>query len=197
MLVYINKLRDRLSHPYPPRPQYAPHRWTQPAYGIKTQYAPQPDLSSPLDTAGIKFVQSTTGSLLYYSHAVDSTLVVALNEIVTSQAAPTENTKAKVQWFLDYVATYPNAKIRFSKSDMILYIDSDAAYLVLPNAQSRYAGHFYLSNKATNPSCSRPPRNGLIHTKCKGIRSVVASTAEAETTGVLAIAKLPFPFVEP
>ena len=30
---YIKKLRDRLSHLDPPRPQYAPHRWTQPAYG--------------------------------------------------------------------------------------------------------------------------------------------------------------------
>ena len=67
---------------------------------------------------------------------------------------------------------------------MILYIDSDAAYIILPNARSRYAGHFYLSNKATSTSCPRPPCNGPIHTECKSIRSVVASAAEAETTGV-------------
>ena len=75
--------------------------------GQHTQFAPQPDLTSRLNKAGIKYVQSTTGSLLYYSRAVDPTLLVALNEISTSQAIPTETTKANVQWLLDYVATYP------------------------------------------------------------------------------------------
>ena len=181
---YISKLRDRLSHPYPPRPQYAPHRWTQPAYGKKTQFAPEPDLTAWLDQQGTHYVQSTTGSLLYYSRAVDPTLLVALNEIATSQANPTEQTRAKVKWLLDYVATYPNATIRFYKSDMVLYVDSDAAYLVLPNARSRFAGHFYLSNRFPTTSCPKPPSNGPIHTECKAIRSVVASAAEAETAGV-------------
>ena len=131
---YIKKLRGRLGHPTPARPQYAPHRWTQPAYGQCTQFAPQPDLTSLLNKPGIKYVQSTTGSLLYYGCTVDPMLLVALNEIATSQATPTEKTKAKVQWLLDYVATYSNANIRFYKSDMILHINSDAAYLVLPNA---------------------------------------------------------------
>ena len=193
MSTFPQKLCDRLSHPDPSRPQYAPHRWTQPAYGIKTQYTPEPDTSSPLDACGIKFVQSTTGSLLCYSRAVDPTLLVALKEIRTSQAAPTETTKAKVQWLLNYVATYPNAKICFTKIDMILYINSDAAYLVLPNARSRYAGHFYLSNKTQNPTCPRLPRNNPIHTECKGIHSVVASAAEAETTGVFGDSQIAIP----
>ena len=76
---------------------------------------------------------------------------------------------------------------------MILYIDSDAAYLVLPNARSCYAGHFYLSNKTINPTCPRPPCNGPIHTKCKGIRSVVASAAEAETTVVFGNSQIAIP----
>ena len=33
---------------------------------------------------------------------------------------------------MDYLATYPNAYIRYYASDMILNIDSDAAYLVAP-----------------------------------------------------------------
>ena len=193
MPKYIHKLRDLLAHPDPSRPQYAPHCWTQPAYGLKTQYAPEPDASSPLDAHGTKFVQSITGSLLYYSRAVDPTLLVALNEIATSQAAPTEATKAKVQWLLDYIATYPNATIHFTKSNMILYVDSNAAYLVLPNARSRYAGHFYLNNTPQNPTCPRPPRNCPIHTECKAIRSVVASAAEAETTGVFGNSEIAIP----
>ena len=67
---------------------------------------------------------------------------------------------------------------------MILYVDSDAAYLVLPNARSRFAGHFYLSNRIPDPSTTAPPRNGPIHTECKAIRNVVASAAEAETAGL-------------
>ena len=85
---------------------------------------------------------------------------------------------------MDFVATYPNEKIRYCKKDIILFVESDAAYLVLPNAKSRYAGHFYRSNKA-NPKLPRPPRIGPIHTECKTIRDVVASAAEAETAGII------------
>ena len=187
---YIAKLRSRLNHPNPNKPQHAPHSWTQPAYGKKTQFAPPGDSSTPLDNKGTKFVQSTTGSLLYYSRAVDPTILPALNEIATSQARPTENTRKKVQWLLDFVATYPNAKIRFYKSDMILYVDSDAAYLVLPNARSRFAGHFYLSNHVNNPTTFAPQPNGPIHTECKTIRNVVASAAEAETAGLFGNSQL-------
>ena len=37
----------------------------------------------------------------------------------------------------EYLATYPNEKIRYHGSDMALYVDSDAVYLGLPNARSR------------------------------------------------------------
>ena len=100
-------------------------------------------------------------------------LLVALNEIATSQVTPTEKTKAKVQWLLDYLETYSNSKIRFNKSGMILYIDSEAAYLVLLNARSCYAGHFYLSNKSKDPSHHRPSHNSPLHTECKLIQTIV------------------------
>jgi len=116
-------------------------------------------------------------------------MLPALNEISTSQAAPTVETKNKIQWLLDFVATYPNATIRYCKSDMILYVESDAAYLVMLNAKSRYPGHFYLSNKA-NPSL---PRNGPIHTECKNIRNVVASAAEAEPAGIFNNSQIAIP----
>jgi len=192
MPTYISKLLSRLKHPNPLRPQHTPHRWTQPAYGKQIQFAPLPDNSQKLDKTGIKYVQSTAGSLLYYSRAVDPTMLPALNDISTSQAAPTVETKNKIQWLLDFVATYANATIRYCKSDMILYVESDAAYLVMPNAKSRYAGHFYLSNKA-NPSLSRPSRNGPIPTECKTIRNVVASAAQAETAGIFNNSQIAIP----
>ena len=43
---------------------------------------------------------------------------------------------------LDYLATFPNAKVQYKASDMILNVDSDAAYLVVPHAKSRIAGYY-------------------------------------------------------
>ena len=81
----------------------------------------------------------------------------------------------------DYAATYPDAVLRFYKSDMILNVDSDAAYLVLPNAKSRIAGYYHLSSY--NPP-HPTPLNAPILIICKTIKNVVASAAEAETGGL-------------
>ena len=70
----------------------------------------------------------------------------ALNEISRVQARPTKDTMAKDKWFLDYSATYPNAIIRYHVSQMVLHVDSDDAYLFMPEARSVYAGHLYLSD---------------------------------------------------
>ena len=64
---------------------------------------------------------------------------------------------------------------------MLPHVDSDAAYLVLPKARSRVAGYFQLTNQHTSPNffC-----NGAILIECKGLRHVVASSAEAEIGGI-------------
>ena len=114
----------------------------------------------------------------------------ALNEISRIQARPTKDTLAKAQWFLDYTATYPNAIIRYHASQMVLHIDSDAAYLVMPESSSVYAGHFYLSDwPRDKPNLLSTKCNGPILTTCKTIRNVVVSAAEAETTGTFCNAK--------
>ena len=78
--------------------------------------------------------------------------------------------------FLDYAATYPNAKIRYYASDMILYTSSDAAYLVLPTAKSRVAGNYFLSNKTLqHPSRTPPKPNGPILNECSRIKKTVGS----------------------
>ena len=105
------------------------------------------DLSPLLDKLGIKRVQRISGIFLYYGRAVDQTIIVALNEISNSQAKPTLKTKKTCDMLLDYLTTHPDATIRYHASDMILCVISDAAYLVLPDARSRAAGLFFLSNK--------------------------------------------------
>ena len=116
MLGYIDKLLDRIKHPRPSKPQYAPHRWTTPAYGQRLQLAPAQDSSPSLDAAGTTYIQSVVGSLLYYSRAVDPTILPALNSIASSQSKPTQLTKSDVSMLLDYCATYPNATIRYYAS---------------------------------------------------------------------------------
>ena len=63
---------------------------------------------------------------------------------------------------------------------MILNINSDAAYLVLPKARSRVASIFYL----INATAGRPLLNGAIQVICKTLQNVVSSVAEAETGGI-------------
>ena len=181
---YVAKALQRLQHTSPARPQYAPHQWTQPAYGQKLQLAPI-DTSPKLDKTGTLFVQSCIGSFLYYARAVDPTMLPAINEISATQSSPTTKTMRACTMLMDYAATYPLAIIRYHASDMVLHIDSDAAYLVLPNARSRYVGHYYLSNHPPPPPAKPEPKpNGPILTICKTIRGVMASAAEAETGGV-------------
>ena len=86
---------------------------------------------------------------------------------------------------LDYAATYPDVTIRFHASDMILHAESDAAYLVQPEAKSWIAGYFYLSTHPPSPPLiPTPPRNGPLHIVCKTLRHVVASAAGAETAAL-------------
>ena len=62
---------------------------------------------------------------------------------------------------------------------MVLHVDSDAAYLVLPKTRSRYAGHFFLGDTPPpQPTKASSKPNGAILTNCR------ASAAETETGGV-------------
>ena len=141
------------------------------------------DTSPLLDKAGTQRVQSVSGTFLYYARAVDPTILVALNEISNNQAQPTVLTGKACDMLLDYLATHPDATIRYYASDMILCIIADAAYLVLPNARSRCAGVYFLSDLPTS-SPPDPKPNGAVHVLCKTLRGVPASAAEAETGGL-------------
>ena len=106
----------------------------------------------------------------------------ALNEVSITQAAPTKLTLKKCHQLLDYVSWHPDDTIRYHASDMVLNIDSDVAYLVLPRAKSRIAGHYFLSSNLT-PTCTVLP-NGQILTEYKTIKHVVSSAVEAETAAL-------------
>ncbi|GFH62123.1 hypothetical protein CTEN210_18599 [Chaetoceros tenuissimus] len=65
---------------------------------------------------------------------------------------------------------------------MILFIHSDATYLVLPKARSRIAGYYFLSNNV--PDGEDPPLNGAVLVECKKLDPVASSSAKSETGGL-------------
>ena len=75
---------------------------------------------------------------------------------------------------------------------MVLHVDSDAAYLVLPNAKSRVAGYHYLTSIPPTPD-QAPILNAPILVICKTLRHMCSSAAEAEIVGVFTNAQLAIP----
>ena len=106
------------------------------------------------------------GTLLYYSIAVDPTMLTALGSIATQQSKGTEKTYADTLWLLNYAATHLNAKIGYTASDMILHIHSNPSYLSEPPAHSRAGGHYSLVDKRSyipTPPTTRPCQKIPIH----------------------------------
>jgi hypothetical protein len=135
-MSYIN---SRMTHPklHSTRHSHTSHR-----YMVQTCNMP-PKMRPPLSDKQCTTIQKITGSVLYYSEAVDPTVLMPLNDIATEQTKVTERKTATGQ-LLDYLATHPDAKVRFHASYMIFHIHSDASYLSVSKARSRLGGILYL-----------------------------------------------------
>ena len=72
------------------------------------------------------------GTLLYYSIAVDPTMLTALGSIAAQQEKGTDKTYADTLWILNYAVTHLNATLQYTAGDMILHIHRDASYLSEP-----------------------------------------------------------------
>ena len=180
MLLWLYKNYNIHSHK-----NLASHKWTEPVYGQKHQYTKSADDSPLLDKKGLKGVHLVVGICVYYGRAIDNTILPTLNEISDSQSKPTENTSNKITLMLDYLCTYQNAKIRYTASDMILHVDSDAVFLVAPKTRSRVVGFYYCSDVYEKSTTTRSKLNEPIHIECKELRRIVVSAAETETGGLL------------
>jgi hypothetical protein len=76
-----------------------------------------------------------------------------------------KKTQAATNQMLDYLATHPDATIRYHASDMILHIHIDSSYLSVSNARSRLGGLFFLGNK--------PPDQDKLNVSILNVASVV------------------------
>ena len=142
MQEYLQTALLKFQHPALKLPQHAPHPWVKTTYGAKVQYAQDDDSSPVLPAKKINLVQQIVGTLLYYLIAVVPTMITAIGSIAAQQSKVTEKTYAEILWLLNYAATQPNAKIRYTASDMILYIHSDASYLSETRSRSRTGGQY-------------------------------------------------------
>lgn len=83
----------------------------------------------------------------------------------------------RINIFLNYLATHPNAKLVFRESCMILKVDSDESYLSIPGGRSRAAGHFYFGNNI--PLDQEDIIQGAVHAEYSIIKPVVSSASES------------------
>jgi hypothetical protein len=175
MPTYISKALTRFQHSPPLKPQHSPYQSSPIQYGTKVQLTKDPDTSPKLSPAQIKHIQQVVGTLLYYSRAVDPTLAAALSTIASQQTNGTQAVLDACKQLLDYVASHPNASIRYCASDMILALDTDGSYLSEPEGKSRAAAYCYLT-KQNDPDF----HNGAVLVLSAIIKHVMASASETE-----------------
>jgi hypothetical protein len=82
----------------------------------------------------------------------------AISSIASSVSTSTwEDIAYRINHFLNYAATHPNAKLRYTASQMHLWLHSDASYLNESKARSFNGGFFYLSDKLKLPIKAEDP----------------------------------------
>jgi hypothetical protein len=174
---YIKEALHKYQHASPTRLEHAPHTWKPPVYGAKTQYVEHETTSPALSAKDVNKQQQLTGTLLYYTRAVDPTLIMPINVLASEQSRATSYTADKVIKLLNYCNTHPKTKIRYHASDMILYIHSYASYLSEREAKSRSGGFFYMDNSAYT---AKKLTNGAILIISTVLKQFMSSTAEEE-----------------
>jgi hypothetical protein len=155
-------------------------------YGAKTQYVEDETTGPALSAKDIPKLQQLTGTLLYYSRAVDPTLIMPINVLAFEKTKATSDTADKVIKLLNYCNAHPETKIRYYASGMILYIHSDASYISERESKSRAGGFFYIG-KSTDTA--NKLTNGAILIIITVLKHVMSSAAIAEIGAVFINAK--------
>ena len=107
---------------------------------------------------------------------MDNKLLGALNTISQTQTKPTTTTKQMCNHLLNYCGKYTNVGL----TKMILHVNSDASFLIAPEAKSRITVYFRLQNQST----SNEKPNAPILVECLTFKHIVTLAAECETAGI-------------
>ena len=89
---------------------------------------------------------------------------------------PTKQDDKNKHQFLDYMAIYPNAVVRFHTSDMILRADTHVSYMTELEARSHAAGCLFLG--IIPSKCAWEHLNGPIHITCNTFKFIASSAEE-------------------
>ena len=79
---------------------------------------------------------------MHYAQALDNALLIGLDTLSQNQTKSITNTKQLCDHLLKYCATDSNAGLCYHAIDIVLCVDSDASYLIIPEEKSRVAGYF-------------------------------------------------------
>jgi hypothetical protein len=80
---YIKAALHKYQLPAPARPEHAPHTWNPTIYGPKTQFVNETTPSPALSDKDVNKLQQLTSTSLYYSRAVDTTLIMPINVLAS------------------------------------------------------------------------------------------------------------------
>jgi len=170
---YIEKALHQFQHKLPAQHHFAPSSHTVPAYGARVQLA-KVDRSPPMTPTQTKYLEQVCGKFLYIARTLDDSTMHAINDLSSNKNTATQTTQKELIKLLNYCASNPNPTKMYRASDMILAVDSDAAYLVASKARSRAGGFFYLTNK------DGTLMNASIAVTASIMRVVLSSASEAE-----------------
>ena len=121
----------------------------------------------------------------YYDQAIENTIKTSVSAISSSRPTNSwKDLKFRINQFLDYEATHPNAKIWYHASQMHLWIHSGASYLNESKSRCCNGGLFYLLEKPKipiNPNDPPPKLNVPVLANSKIIDTVMSFVQESET----------------
>ena len=164
----------------------APTPFLPPKFGSRKRQMTHRD-TSPLLTAKEKLhLQRIMGKFLYYARVTDETIGHGLNHLST-KSEESEKTLIVHQHFFEYCHWNPDAVKLYKASNIIIFVDSDASYLIAPGSKSCASGFFYLGNKDESII------NGLILYLTTTTKNFMASAAKAEIAALFLNARLAIP----
>ena len=173
---YVEKAIKRFGSAKTPGAR-SPITYVPPKYGCKAgQEQPElpPEAHEYVDEAAKTFVQEVTGVFLFYSRAVDPTMLTAVTKISAQQSKPTKATMLAVDRLLSYAERFPSAEVIIRPSNMQLCAQSDASYHSESGARSRAGGILYFGTDSSGNI------NGAVDYLSTIIPTVCSSAAEAE-----------------
>jgi hypothetical protein len=92
---YIKKVLQKYKHHVPLKPQHCLYFPSPKHYGVKAQEPLPVDIPPLLAPNKIKEIQCIIGSILYYPHTINITVLMAFSSIAIKQAKGTTSTMEK------------------------------------------------------------------------------------------------------